>query len=81
MWLRFITSIMAGQAVDTVVFMSVAFLGVLLIDTCWHTFLLFTREYDAFCRSLHHRHVRRDQLRQPFPYRLGADYGGTGEEK
>lgn len=28
MWLRFITSTMAGQAVDTVVFMSVAFLGV-----------------------------------------------------
>jgi queuosine precursor transporter len=28
MWLRFITSTMAGQAVDTVVFMSIAFLGV-----------------------------------------------------
>ncbi len=28
MWLRFITSTMAGQAVDTIVFMSVAFLGV-----------------------------------------------------
>jgi uncharacterized integral membrane protein (TIGR00697 family) len=28
MWLRFITSTMAGQAVDTVVFMTIAFLGV-----------------------------------------------------
>lgn len=32
------------------------------IDTCWHTFLLFTREYDAFCRFyfgtfLHHAPV------------------------
>ena len=28
MWLRFITSTMAGQAVDTIVFMSVAFIGI-----------------------------------------------------
>lgn len=28
MWLRFVTSTMAGQAVDTVVFMTVAFLGI-----------------------------------------------------
>lgn len=28
MWLRFVTSTMAGQAVDTIVFMTVAFLGV-----------------------------------------------------